>query len=220
MGIARDLYRAFQTDQRITRLDVADVSLLLADVRLHRDDTEKRFMTDADLERVCGWLRGLRGPGFLALGQPVFTTKAGFKGHFFDWGLPDYECQYTTLARALSEVEHSVVILTGDVHYGRIARCSLRTGVELIEIISSPLALVDRRAQGGWSPAPSCFPAEPRDGAVQSPVTTEPFRTNAPHFLTLELHALGRAVELVVRHWPIPPSDEPAGREVLKTRLR
>jgi len=219
MSIASDLYRAFQTESTVSELRVGNVSLLVADVRIDRDAEEERFMRDADLRRVCDWLRSLQGPGFLALGQPVFTEEHGFLGHFLDWGLADYE-QYDVLARALSAVEHSVVVLTGDVHYGRVAHCALRTGGEVVEIISSPLALVDPSVRGTWKPAPDKFPSKPVAGVVQSDVVTETFQTNETHFLTLELTAIGQAVQLIVKYWPIGRSTEPRGREVFRRRLR
>jgi hypothetical protein len=216
--LAAELYAVFQTESRLTEACVGNASLLVADVRIDRDDEETRFMTRFDLERLRDWLRALRGPGFLVLGQPVFTEEAGFLGHFLDWTLADYE-QYADLVRALMEVEHSVVILTGDVHYGRIARCSLGSGAELIEIISSPLALVDKKAGGKWNGAPTAFPAKPIPGVVQWPVVTESFQAADPHFLTLELVGVGPAVDLTVKYWPIPPGEQQKGRTVFTRRL-
>ena len=221
LELATDFYRVFQTpkDKDVLELRVGNVALLMADTRIHRDADEKRFMRDPDLTRVCDWLGALAGPGFLVLGQPVFEERAGIGGHFFDWGLPDYE-QYARLVRALATVTHSVVVLTGDVHFGRIARCSLGTGGELIEIISSPLALVDPTVRGKWKPAPSPFPNQAIPGVVQSTVDTESFQSADPHFLTLELNAHGTAVDLVVRYWPIGSSNEPPGRRIYQHRLR
>ncbi|MCI0635391.1 MAG: alkaline phosphatase D family protein, partial [Actinobacteria bacterium] len=170
--VARDFYRAFQTRPNVPELRVGNVSLRMVDTRVDRDAGERRFMTSSDLDRVCEWLQTLTGPGFLVLGQPVFVDPHGIGGHFFDWGLADYD-QYAKLVRALSAVEHSVVVLTGDVHYGRIARCMLRSGAKIIEIISSPMALVDPKAQGSWQEAPRAFPSRPIRGVVSAIVETE-----------------------------------------------
>jgi hypothetical protein len=81
------------------------------------------------------WIQNLPGPGVLVVGQPVFSGKAGFlRGSFGDWNLPDYS-QYGQLARLLVQSPHSIVILSGDVHYGRIAWCTPTSGGELIEVI-------------------------------------------------------------------------------------
>jgi hypothetical protein len=220
LELAADLYRVFQTESRISELRVGNLSLLVADTRIDRDADERRFMTDADLGRVCDWIRDLDGPGLLVLGQPAFTEPAGLMGHVADWGLPDYDAQYARLAGAIAASQHSVVVLTGDVHFGRIAVCALRSGAELIEIISSPLALVDPAVRGKWRKAPQTFPSTPVAGVAQSPVTTLPYETNDPHFVTLELHALGQAAELTVRHWPVGPTTRPRGATVFTRRLR
>src|SRR5205809_7973197 len=106
-------------------------------------------MLDSDLDRLDQWIRNLEGPGIFSLGQPIFAAQAGFFGRFADWNLPDFE-QYADLVRVLASSRHSLVLLTGDVHYGRIASCLLPSGLELIEIISSPTALVDKSVGGKW----------------------------------------------------------------------
>lgn len=220
-GIAGDLYETFQTPSRLSPpLEIGNLSLITADVRIDRDSDERRFMTDSDLARIRQWVEGLRGPGFLALGQPLFSMPEGFSGHFFDWGLADY-AQYVDLVNALCATSHTIVILTGDVHFGRVSHCTLGSGAELIEIISSPLALVDPTARGKWRRAPEKFPGKPiKGGPAGVPVETNDFEAVDPHFLTLELHGHGDAVDLSVRHWPVGRTSFPAGRVVFQRRLR
>jgi hypothetical protein len=113
---------------------------------------------------------------------------------------------------------HSLVILTGDVHYGRIARSSLRSGQELVEIISSPMSLVDEKARGSWQKAPTIFPIvrpdtrAPSRLARSNVVTDAKFAPTDSHFLTLEFTRRGPGALLRLRFWPVfkggvPPPD-------------
>ena len=110
--------------------------------------------------RVCP------GPGALVLGQPIFTAEAGLKGYIADWGLPDYR-QYRDLVALLASTPHDIVVLTGDVHFGRVASCTLPGGRRIVELIASPLALVDGLVGGNWKPAPGDVPDGP--GAGRAP---------------------------------------------------
>ncbi|MGF7212778.1 hypothetical protein GGE65_007413 [Skermanella aerolata] len=206
---ARELYGVFQAGKPIQKFDVPPVSFLIADTRMNRLNKQTDFMLKSDLDAIGQWVDGLNGPGVLVIGQPLLQTSTGFfSGHLKDWNLPDYE-QYHQLTEIVGRSNHSLVILTGDVHYGRIARSSLRSGAELIEIIASPMSLVDENAKGVWEPAPVVFPAVRPENATpaslaRSGVTTEPsFSSNDAHFLTLEFTRQGVGALLRLRHWPI-----------------
>jgi hypothetical protein len=177
-------------------------------------------MRPADLQAVEQWMQQLPGPGVLVLGQPVFREPTDYlQGTFADWNLPDYE-QYGALARMLTQAPHSIVLLTGDVHYGRIAWCTFNTGHELIEVISSPLSLVDKQAEGTWEEAPSLFPPVALPAVVGAPVHTLAKDTFAPidsHFLTLEFAAAGAHIRLTVRCWPVHRQGSRAGRSFGET---
>jgi hypothetical protein len=152
------------------------------------------------------WIQNLSGPGVLVVGQPIFRDKTGrLQGTFGDWNLPDYD-QYGQLAPLLAQSTHSIVILSGDVHYGRIAWCSPTSAGELIEVISSPMSLVDKKAEGAWEKAPSLFPPFALPGVVRAQVHTLAKETFSPidsHFLTLEFAATGAQIRMVVRLWPL-----------------
>ena len=68
---------------------------------------------------------GCRLQGSSSSVSRVFASPGSLTERLADLGLPDYE-QYEDLVRILCRTRHSVVILTGDVHFGRVARCSLR----------------------------------------------------------------------------------------------
>jgi hypothetical protein len=62
---------------------------------------------------------------------------------YIDRDLPHY-AQYKDLVGHIKSSDHSVVILTGDVHFGRVACGELKPGSEttLVEVISSPMHAV------------------------------------------------------------------------------
>ena len=202
LDAARQLVLAFQNRATTTELAVPPLSIFLADTRYNRNATD--LVTGPDLQKIVAWIDGLVAPGVLVVGQPIFDVRHGLSGNFVDWGLADY-AQYADLVRALSRARHSVVVLTGDVHFGRVAHCRLPSGAELIEVISSPLALVDKSAGGGWAAAPETFPSFDVSGAAKQRITTETsWQTSTNHFLTLAFTARGPgAVDMAVRYWPI-----------------
>jgi hypothetical protein len=225
---ARELYRVFQTPRAITTFSVPPLSFLIADTRMNRDADRTNFMNPPDLDEIDKWVQGLPGPGVLVIGQPLLQTTTGFfKGNFGDWNLPDFK-QYSDLVNVVGTSKHSLVILTGDVHFGRIARSSLRSGGELIEIISSPMSLVDKSVEGTWTKAPEVFPSlrpetiTPALLARSGVVTETNFAPSQGHFLTLEFTRRGAGAHLRLRFWPVfkggvPPPD--FGKQVWERAL-
>ncbi len=209
LEVAGGLFRRFQTDATIARFEVSPLSFCIADTRVNRSTDRTQFMTPAELGQVEQWLASLPGPGVLVLGQPVLTGKTGIRGHLGDWGLADFD-QYTPLVRALHAARHSIVVLTGDVHFGRVASCRLPLGCDLIEVVSSPMALVDSKAKGKWGPAPALFPVFDIPGVRKVPVRTEDFSSTQDHFLTLEFSAVGGRVRMVVKAWSILGRVDPS----------
>lgn len=223
--VASRLYGAFQSDRAIERFSVGELSFLLADTRVHRDSDRQRLMTDADWSEVCAWVDDLDGPGVLVLGQPVFTKQGGVLARFTDWNLPDF-AQYAQLARALGNASHSVVIMTGDVHFGRVAHCQLlpRAGgraPRLIEVIASPMSLVDSRVGGSWDAAPPVFPAFAVPGVPARPVTTvDGVKMRSDHFMTIEFSGVAGGARMRVKTWPIvADTANPAGRQVFEDTI-
>jgi len=202
---ARRLYDAFQhpsaADPPVIR--VGDLSVFVADTRLDRTSGTDAFATDAQLTAIETWLAGLTGPGCLVVGQLMFSGRAGWRGRWMDWGLADYRT-YDRLVRAILAAEHSVVILTGDVHYGRVAVCERTPGRDIVEVVASPLALVAPIPKNTWKPAPTSFPDSAIPGIARRPVrTAEAFRLNVNQFSTLAFSRSGSFVRMLVRAWPV-----------------
>ncbi len=199
---ARRLFEAFQTPAHENdskdyskQFEVPPLSFYVADTRWNRSQGEASFMRKRDLGNIQRWISNLTGPGVLVLSQPVFAKRTSkIRGKEIDYQLADYGNQYRILCDALSWSPHSIVILTGDVHFGRVASCDIRFG-RLIEVISSPMALVYSwpiKAEGHPKKAPSRFPqyASKLKKDWSSTVTTEDVPSKAVstqnHFQTLK----------------------------------
>jgi hypothetical protein len=180
---------------------MAGLSVLVADTRVDRTRGTAAFMDEQGLKVIRDWAAALKSPGCLVVGQLVFQGKSGWKGQFTDFGLPDFD-QYPALVDALRQAARTVLILTGDVHFGRVAVCQLEPGRELIEIVASPLALVGPIPPNDWHPAPPTYPAEAIPGQVQRPLRTEAYRLNSNHFATVSFARSGGWVRVRVQAWP------------------
>jgi hypothetical protein len=199
MNTARSLFKIFQSNSSVTRFDVGTLSFFIADTRMNRDPDQHNFMSFEDLRALDDWVTNLRGVGALVIGQPLFTTKAGWRGKFFDRKLPDY-AQYGDVVRVLAKSNHSILLLTGDVHYGRISHCEIKPGVSLYEIISSPTALVNPVVRGKWKEAPGTFPAFNIHGVVPSEIITDSrYQFTGNHFLTLSFYRDGLKTRVIIK---------------------
>jgi hypothetical protein len=200
----------FTTFQRpgpsaVRRLEVGEFSMFVADTRLHRGADRGAFLEPGEMQALRDWCARLTWPGVLVVGQPVFASKAGWRGNIADWNLPDFD-QYAELCEAVLGAPQSIVILTGDVHYGRVAQARTTAGHEVLEIIASPMSLVTAGGAREWKSTPAMFPDEPIPGIVRAPI--QPLATwqrAADHFLTLELWQAGDRLVLRVRTWETTP---------------
>jgi hypothetical protein len=199
-NIAVSLFRMFQSDSTVTTFKVGSLSFFIADTRLERDANQHNFMSFEDLRALDDWVTSLEGVGALVIGQPVFSQKAGWRGKFFDRKLPDY-VQYEEIVRILSKANHSILLLTGDVHYGRISHCLLKPpDVYLYEIISSPTALVNPLVGGSWKRAPDFFPDFNIPGVVPKAIENDfGYQFTQNHFLTLSFFQHGAKTRVIIK---------------------
>jgi hypothetical protein len=216
-AIASNLLRVFQTRKSVTTFDVGPLSFFLADTRVNRARGTGDFMSLNDRNALEAWVSGLQGVGVVVVGQPIFSTKAGFfASRFADKNLPNYK-QYEDLTRILSRTRRSIIVLTGDVHYGRIASCSLGPNVSIYEIISSPTALVNPAVGGTWHPPPGQFPAFGVSGVVGRTIFTENYKISNNHFLTLGFFREGASIGVRLKSVEISANGQtPAPREIAK----
>jgi len=174
-----------------------------------------------NLEEVKDWLTSLDGPGVLVLGQPLLktdTTETLTDKIYsrFDKDLADFG-QYAELRESILCCSHSVVVLTGDVHFARVARQLPDTNgiTKFAEVISSPMSLVPGLL--GGTENNNCEAALPLDS---HPIESmDPFRGQKPrnHFVTVQFSSLvDDKVRMKVCYWPIlrfdqDPAPEPLG---------
>ena len=94
-------------------------------------------MKDRDLKRLLDWAKGLTTPGVLVSPQPLIVSHE--PEH--EANLLDYTKDYCRLLAALGHSGHDIVVMSGDVHYGRVVSVKLGTqGATLYEVVSSPLS--------------------------------------------------------------------------------
>lgn len=111
-----------------------DLSVCLADLRSYR--SEKAFLPEASFKTLLDWAGRRTCPGVLVIPQPLIVERNTVERNLLSYGT-----QYARLLEALGSVSHDVVVLSGDVHFGRIASVPIGgRGARLVEIISSPLS--------------------------------------------------------------------------------
>lgn len=204
---ARKLFRVFQSRSSLHGFDVGRLSIKIADTRIDRDTSGIRFMLYENIEEVKDWINSLDGPGVLVLGQPLLTADAPetFKGRIvsrFDKDLADYG-QYAELKEAIRACAHSLVVLTGDVHFGRVA--STLPGpdqvTKFVEVISSPMCLVTGGTTSAYEPA---LGLEGEEMLSSNPFGPE----HQDHFATIRFSEEDHGtVNFAVSYWPIHKTD-------------
>lgn len=130
--------------------DIPPFSFFLADTRSAR--RERQLMTSKALNKLQSWSRKLednRRIGVFLSGQSLLAEKAGtLSGAITDWELPNYD-DFDTVVDTLVHGRQPLLLLTGDVHWGRVVRARVSDSPNpetdlrpLSEIIVSPAALV------------------------------------------------------------------------------
>ena len=192
--------------------NVPPLSFLILDCRYNRAEGDNSFVSGLQMTRLNDWIEELNRQGwygFLCLGQPIFHQPANwFERRFADRSLPDYN-QYRKLVESLAKSKQPLVILTGDVHFGRIARCRLAGAADLFEVISSPTSLVDPLVGGKAHLPPPTYPAQPLAGIprvaihVVNTVEQTPAMTPNENFLTMHFWSKGPSVRVRLKFWPV-----------------
>lgn len=149
------------TDQPLI-VDVPPLSFFLADARSKRDVDRKFAFTPACRAALHGWIDRLnrdRRVGVLVCGQSLLRAPVGgLRGTLADWELPNYG-DYAEVLAELGRARQRLLLLTGDVHWSRVATAFNRFSGEpcLHEVVVSPLSLVstvgiDRAKRAlGWA---------------------------------------------------------------------
>lgn len=150
-----ELYDAYQAalnpgGKRHSRLDVGPVSFFIADTRSHRtrvDADRPALMLEPQWQELERWARELKGPGVLVLPQPLL--KSG--GSKTDKTLVDFKesdrlgaiFEHALEGKTGDGRPHDILILTGDIHTGRISSAEI-VGAKgsIYELVASPASMV------------------------------------------------------------------------------
>lgn len=112
-----------------------ELSFCVADLRAYR--TEKNIMPEKHLKNILHWLETLTTPGILVLSQPMMVEISGNDDRNFVY----YKRQYAKVVKAIHDADHDVVILSGDVHHGRISKVEFpERANKMIEVVASPMS--------------------------------------------------------------------------------
>lgn len=158
LKLGRELFDQFQlipelADEgaRTRRWSQGPLHAVFVDARLSRNKDSERLFGNADENVVRAWAEKLRAAptgsvGLLAIGQPLLDPDVGwFKERLMDAGLADYERDYQFLLQACAGIAHPIIVLTGDVHFGRALKMQAMPGRghgPLIEVVCSALSLI------------------------------------------------------------------------------
>ncbi len=199
-----------------------ELSFCVADLRMER--SEAGYLSDESHQQVINWVNNLSTPGVLAIPQPLIAEY----GDKHDKNLPDWD-QYNDLLRAIENGRHDIVVLTGDVHYGRVSQVLVGNSQnKLTEIITSPmsnLSEINGFAATGPDLSPKEFPLvsvnEMSKNVINhiAKVTTEkkwwdiryPKERTHEHFMTVEFFQHGGAVNMNVNAWHAREIDKRSG---------
>ena len=209
--IACSLFEDFQSDVPLSAgspraFQIGRLSFFLVDTRIDREAGDEAFMRPSDFDRLIRWLNASSNPGVLVIGQPLFQSRSNwFMKRVADRTLANY-AQYDELVRAIGSCDRSLLVLSGDVHYGRVATV-IRPGRQLHEVIASPLSLLSGKGDGHGEAAPTRFPSDAISG-VQRFGTQTHYRTGKEHFAILSISSRGGRITVYVRYWFTKPSSD------------
>ncbi len=150
---ADQLYDAFQSTPPAARgdniaVDIAPLSVMVLDQRSQRQEDRSATLAPSGLQQLNDWVDRLiaeRKIGAVVTGQSLLDKPVSeYQGTVADWVLSnygDYESVVKALQR-LAEAGRPVLLLTGDVHWGRVTRIKEGGRTKFIEIVCSPSSLV------------------------------------------------------------------------------
>lgn len=206
---------AIQHVSSVRCLDVgSDLSFCAVDFRSLRGTTS--LLPPAEFAKIEAWLKNLTGPGVLVVSQLILRGT----GSAHDHGLADFTEEYQKLVCMLAASTHDIVVLTGDVHFGRIASVALNaSGARLIEIVSSPLSNLTGIYSVSTAAAdeqPGSFPPIPVPGIAKRTITyhraADSVGNDVPdylksrtleHFVTIGFNKKGDKVAMAVDAWRV-----------------
>jgi hypothetical protein len=149
-------------NRSFTIRDTPLVSIFMADLRTEREldvGGNSRMMDGDGLNDLKAWAKGLKRPGILALGQPLWMLP----GDGFDYNPPRFRAQYDAIWKAITNSPFDILILSGDVHHSRLLRLNVKNGDRLHAVYECVTTPANHIPEGSSSVA---FPAELDDSHI------------------------------------------------------
>jgi hypothetical protein len=189
-----------------------DLSFCVADLRSERG--KQGFVSPQGFAELQQWVKNLNSPGVLIIPQPLIAGE----GNKDDANLPDWS-QYQTLLEAMQAGDHDIVVLTGDVHYGRVAEVKIgNSRNKLVEVITSPisnLSELDGIAADVPDLSAKTFPMVDLPSVSKNTInylgkiTTQsrwwdlrfPVKRTTEHFMTVDFYRDGGGVKMKLHAW-------------------
>ena len=196
-----------------------DLSICLAALRSFR--SKNQFIGINDFAKIVDWAENLSCPGVFVIPQPLIVDE-----NKSERNLLSFAKQYTRLLEALAASGHDILVLSGDVHFGLIATCSLgNSGGHLIEVVSSPLSNLtylngiaastpkhtpklfpsNKVEIDGWQPQPVTY-TDHFDVSTKRgwPISAYPKARTREHFMTLSFQRQASGnLKLSVEAWRV-----------------
>ena len=134
-GASRDGVLNVQQSSKVDIFAIGDdLSFCVADLRSYRSKTQ--FIDKQGFQQMINWAEGLTKPGVLVIPQILLVEKNDQERN-----LLSFKQQYSQLITAMASSGHDIVVMSGDVHFGRIAQVKMgENGGKLIEVVSSPMS--------------------------------------------------------------------------------
>lgn len=150
---ADQLYDAYQVASPSTRgdnieIDIDPLSIIVLDQRCERKSDRTSALGSHGVQQLNDWVDRLIDNGKIGAvvtGQSLLDKPVSkFTGSVADWMLANYE-DYSKVVEALARLSKAgrpVLLLTGDVHWGRVTLIKGSGHTKFIEIVCSPSSLV------------------------------------------------------------------------------
>lgn len=161
-----------QQSKMLEIIDIGDdLSICLVDARRERHDLG--FMSEASFEALLSWVGSSKKLGVIVIQQLLLDEVIPGERN-----IPSFKQQYARLVQAIVAADRHILVLTGDVHFGRVASVDLPSGKRLVEVAASPVANLKGFFNGlgaGVAVAkPEQFPPIKVDGIASVPVHYDP----------------------------------------------
>jgi hypothetical protein len=179
---ARQTYDFYQRSANGTQnavwviFEVAPVSFFISDTRSQRTaigQPNPHFFSPEQWAALESWANGLRGPGVLTLGQPLYHHFGSRKDHT----LPDFKEDFARLSAVFDRSlrgqnddgrPHDILMLSGDIHIGRYTVGRLPQITPFNEVYELVASAASRIAPDLSTPHPEGPPTRMPAGAETS----------------------------------------------------